>query len=63
MRDRLLKFHEQQHEKNLKIRNTKILQTVDEHFPDIDIISQREKHKKTIEQLAKPRRSNTNKKF
>ena len=49
MRDRLLKFHQEQQEKKIKRCNKKILPTIDEYFLDIDIISQREKQKETVE--------------
>ena len=55
MRDRSLKTHEEQEEKDLQRRNRKILQTVTRHFPDIDILTQREKHHDAIEKLARPR--------
>jgi hypothetical protein len=57
MRDRLKKLRQEKQEKDIQKRNQKILHTVDQHFPDIDIISKREKHKEAIEQLSKPRKS------
>lgn len=55
MRDRWRKARITRQEKDLQERNQKILQTVNQHFPNIDIISKQEKHKQAIEQLAKPR--------
>lgn len=55
MRDRSQKARREQQEKNVEKRNQKILQTVNEHFPDIDIVSRQDKHHDAIEQLAKPR--------
>lgn len=55
MRDRSLKTREEQEAKDLKKRNRKILQTVTHHFPDIDILTRREKHEDAIDQLARPR--------
>ena len=55
MRDRSLKTQEEQEARELKKRNRKILQTATQHFPDIDILTRREKHKDAIEQLARPR--------
>ncbi|CAF0775864.1 unnamed protein product [Rotaria sordida] len=63
VRDRLQKGRQEQQEKDLKNRNKKILQTVNEYFPDINIISKQEKHRATIEHLAKPRIFNTNEKI
>ena len=62
MRDRSQKARQEKQEKDVKKRNKKILQTVNQHFPDIDIISKQEKHKEAIEQLAKPRMFSGNKK-
>lgn len=58
--DRLLKARQEQEEKDMKIRNKKILEAVNEHFPDIDIMTRHEKHREAIEKLAKPRNNNTN---
>lgn len=55
LRDRSLKVREEQEAKNLQKRNRKILQTVTEHFPDIEILTREEKHRDAIEQLARPR--------
>jgi hypothetical protein len=55
MRNRSLKAREEKYESDMKKRNQKILQTVTQHFPDIDIMSKKEKHKQAIEQLAKPK--------
>lgn len=55
MRDRWRKARINKQEKDLEERNQKILETVNQHFPNIDIISKQEKHKHAIEQLAKPR--------
>lgn len=55
MRDRLRKVRLSKQEKEIEERNQKILQTVNQHFPNIDIISKQERHKQAIEQLAKPR--------
>ncbi|CAF3723506.1 unnamed protein product [Adineta steineri] len=57
MHDRLQKTREEQQEKDLKKRNQKILQTVNQHFPDIDTASKRAKNKAVIANLAKPRMS------
>jgi 3'-phosphoadenosine 5'-phosphosulfate (PAPS) 3'-phosphatase len=54
-KDRSYKALEKQQEYGIKKRNKKILQTVNEHFPQIDIISREEKHHDAIAQLAKPR--------
>ncbi|CAF4943855.1 unnamed protein product, partial [Rotaria sp. Silwood1] len=62
IRDRLQKVRQEKQEKDMKNRNKKILQTVNEYFPDINIISKQEKHRETIEQLAKPRIFSTNEK-
>jgi hypothetical protein len=62
MRDRSQKVRQEKQEKDLKKRNQKILQTVNQHFPDINIISKHEKHKDAIEQLSKPRMFSGNKK-
>ena len=54
-RDRSLKA---QKEKEIRVRNQrnqKILLTVTEHFPDIEVISKHQKHRQAIEKLAKPR--------
>lgn len=63
MRDRSQKVRQEQQEREIKKRNQKILQTVNQHFPDIDIISRVEKHHDAIEQLAKPRSYSFSKKF
>lgn len=55
MRNRLRKARVSRQEKELEERNQKILQTVNQHFPNIDIISRQERHKQAIEHLAKPR--------
>lgn len=55
MRDRSLKVRQLKDAKNLKKRNRKILETVSQHFPDIEIVSRYEQHRDAIEQLAKPR--------
>ena len=55
MRDRSLKARQEKQAKDLKNRNQKILQTVSHHFPNIEIITKYQKHRKTIEQLARPR--------
>lgn len=55
VRDRSQKLRQEQQEREIKKRNQKILQTVNQHFPDIDIVSRVEKHQEAIEQLAKPR--------
>jgi len=55
MRDRLLKIRQEKQANDLKRRNQKILQTVSQYFPDIEIISKYQKHKEAIERLAKPR--------
>ncbi|CAF2401192.1 unnamed protein product [Rotaria sp. Silwood2] len=60
IRNRLQKVRQEKQEKDMKNRNKKILQTVNEYFPDINIISKQEKHRETIEQLAKPRMFSTN---
>lgn len=59
VRDRLLKARQEKQQREIQDRNKKILQTVNEYFPNIDIISKQEKHKDTIEQLAKPRSFST----
>jgi hypothetical protein len=63
MRDRSQKARQEKQEKDLKKRNQKILLTVNQHFPDIDIISKRERHKEAIERLSKPRLLSANKKL
>lgn len=55
IRDRSQKARQEKQEKDMKKRNQKILEAVNQHFPDIDIISRREKHKAAIEHLSKPR--------
>ena len=55
MRDRSLRARQERQEKETKKRNQKILDTVNRHFPDIDIVSKQEKHIEAIAQLAKPR--------
>jgi hypothetical protein len=55
MRDRLLKIRQEKQANDLKRRNQKILQTVSQYFPDIEIISKYQKRKEAIERLAKPR--------
>ena len=55
MRDRSLKVHQEQKAKDLQKRNRKILQTVTQHFPDIEILTRQQKHRDAIEQLARPR--------
>lgn len=62
LRDRSIKQRQEQQEKNVEKRNEKILQTVTQHFPDIDIISKQERHQRAIEQLAKPRTMSVRKK-
>ena len=62
MRDRLQKVRQEKQENDLKKRNQKILQTVNQHFPDIDVMSKKEKHKQAIEQLSKPKPFSINKK-
>ena len=49
MRDRLLKFQQEEQENKIKRCNKKTLPTIDEYFLDIDIISQQEKQKETVE--------------
>ena len=61
MRNRLHKARLSRQEKDIEERNQKILQTVNQHFPNIDIISKQERHKQAIEQLAKPRQFTENK--
>ncbi len=63
MRDRSQKARLEKQEKDIKKRNQKILETVNQHFPDIDIVSKQEKHKQAIEQLAKPRMFSPNNKI
>jgi hypothetical protein len=60
MRDRSLKARQEKQENDMKKRNRKILQTVSQHFPDIDIISKHQKHREAIEQLARPRAYSAN---
>lgn len=55
MRDRSLKARREQEAKDLQKRNRKILQTVTQHFPDIEILTRQQKHREAIEQLARPR--------
>ena len=55
MRDRSLKSQQIQEAKDLRQRNRKILQTVSQHFPEIEVVTRYEKHRDAIEQLAKPR--------
>ena len=62
LRDRSQKARREQQEKEVKKRNQKILHTVDQHFPDIDIVSRQDKHHQAIEQLAKPRQYSATKK-
>ena len=62
MRDRSQKLRQEQQETDLKKRNQKILLAVNQHFPDIDIISKQEKRKEALEQLSKPRMFSGNKK-
>jgi hypothetical protein len=63
MRERWKKARIVKQENDIKKRNQKILQTVNQHFPDIDIVSKQEKHKQAIEQLAKPRMFSANNKI
>lgn len=63
MRDRSIKARIEQQKKDVKKRNLKILETVNQHFPDIDIVSRKEKHFDAIEQLAKPRQHSQQKVF
>lgn len=60
LRDRSVKARQEKQEQDIKKRNQKILQTVSQHFPDIEVISKYQKHKEAIEQLAKPRIFNDN---
>ncbi|CAF4601555.1 unnamed protein product [Rotaria socialis] len=60
VRDRLLKARQEKQEKDLKNRNKRILETVNEYFPEIEILSKQEKHKEALEKLSKPRISNIN---
>jgi hypothetical protein len=60
MRDRSLKARQVKEAKNLKKRNRKILQTVSQHFPNIDIVSRYEKHQDAIEELSRPRAHSAN---
>jgi len=62
IRDRWQKARQEKQEKDIKKRNQKILEAVSQHFPNIKIINEREKHKEAIEQLAKPRIFSANKK-
>lgn len=55
MRDRTQKARQEQQERERKKRNQKILETVNQHFPDIEIVSRVERHHEAIEHLAKPR--------
>jgi hypothetical protein len=63
MRDRSQKTRQDQKEQELKRRNQKILLTVNQHFPNTDIVSKQEKRKEAIAQLAKPRTLSANKKL
>ena len=63
MRDRSLKLREQQQKKDVQKRNKKILETVNQHFPEIDIVSRWKKHLDAIEKLAKPRDYSATKSF
>ena len=45
MRDRSQKARQEKQEKDIQKRNQKILQTVNQHFPDIDTISKQERYK------------------
>ncbi len=60
MRDRSLKARQEKQANDLKRRNQKILQTVSQHFPNIEIISKYQKHQDAIEQLARPRAYSAN---
>ncbi|CAF3582011.1 unnamed protein product [Rotaria socialis] len=63
VRDRLLKIHQEQQTRHMKKHNRKILETVSQHFPDIEIISKYQKHKEAIEKLAKPRAHSAHPRF
>ncbi|CAF2054910.1 unnamed protein product [Rotaria magnacalcarata] len=63
VRDRLLKTRQEKQEKDLKNRNKRILETVNEYFPAIEIVSKQEKHKEAIEKLSKPRISSSHEKI
>ncbi|CAF1070731.1 unnamed protein product [Adineta ricciae] len=54
LRDRLQKAQQEQQERDLKRRNQKILQTVNQHFPDIDLVKRKQKLKRIVERLSKP---------
>lgn len=55
LRDRTMKILREKQVKTLKKRNRKILETVSQHFPDIEVVTKYEKHKEAIEKLARPR--------
>ncbi|UJR16067.1 hypothetical protein I4U23_002980 [Adineta vaga] len=55
LRDRLQKARQEQQEKDIKKRNQKILQTVNQHFPEINNASKKSKHKTTTVQSANTR--------
>ena len=55
LRDRSVKIVEQKQHRAREKRHRKILLTAVRHFPSIEIVSRREKHRDTIENLAKPR--------
>ena len=57
MRDRSLKAQQERQTNEMRKRNQKILETVSQHFPEIEILTRYEKHREAIVKLAKPRAS------
>ncbi|CAF3486987.1 unnamed protein product [Adineta steineri] len=55
IRDRSLKARHEKQAQNMKKRNQKILETVSQHFPGIEILSEKQKRQEAIEKLSKPR--------
>lgn len=55
LRDRSLKIREEKQTQHKKQRNQRILQAVTHHFPEIEIVTRRQKHRQAITNLAKPR--------
>ena len=63
LRDRSLKIREEKQTQHKKQRNHRILQTVTHHFPEIEIVTRRQKHRQAITDLAKPRAASVRQKL
>lgn len=50
-------IEENRNRQKIQEKNRRILETVVEHFPDIELLTKSEKHRDKIEALAKPRSS------